>query len=212
MVDVNNHGTLTAYKTHACRCVECATVANTYQKRLRLDHSRGHRRVVSAAQAHEHVRWLRSHGMTWMAIADAMGYTSSTVVHRITRRDRIRVSTLGRLLAIQPRVTSDRSLVSSAGARRRLQALACAGWSLAELSRRTGIAVSVLSDVRRGRYPETRAYMDSLIRDVYTELAYMQGGSSRARLQAERAGWAPAAAWDAIDDPTAMPVGVRRAA
>jgi lambda repressor-like predicted transcriptional regulator len=209
---LNNHGTLTTYKTHACRCVNCATVANTYQKRLRLDHARGRKRVVSADRAHAHVSWLRSQGMTWAAIADAMGYSSSTVVHRITRRDRIRVSTLGRLLAVQPRITSDRSLVSSAGARRRLRALACAGWSLADVSRRTGIASTVLSDVRRGRYPETRAYMDALIRDVYAELAYMQGGSSRARLQAERAGWAPAAAWDDIDDPQSRPMGVRRAA
>jgi transcriptional regulator with XRE-family HTH domain len=209
---MSEHGTLTRYKTHACRCVECMTVAGVYQKRLRLDHARGRKRVVPADRAHAHVQWLRSQGMTWTAIADAMGYTSSTVVHRITRRPRIRVSTLNRLLAVQPRVTSDRSLVSSAGARRRLQALACAGWSLAEVSRRTGIATSVLSDIRRGRFTETRAYVAALIRDVYDDLAYEQGTSARARSQAQRAGWAPAAAWDHIDDPCATPQGVRHAA
>lgn len=203
------HGTLTAYR-RGCRCSECSAKAGAYQKRLRFEHQRGTHRLVSTDKCHAHLNWLRSEGMSWADIAKEMGYTASPTVHRIMRKDRVRRTTANRLLSIRPARSSDRALMDSAGSVRRLQALACMGWSNAELSRRTGIHQSVLSEIRLGNFTTTRGTVARQIAEQYEELAYVDGGSARARTAAKRGKWAPPAAWDDIDNPKAKPQGVAR--
>lgn len=204
------HGTVTAYRNHGCRCRACRVAANRYQKSLRYETSVRGPRLVDASPVHDRIHQLRAAGYTWADIAAAFGYSGTPVVHRLCRQSRVRRSTLERILNVHPDRNAGRGMVDATGTRRRLQALARAGWSLAEISRRTGLFSSVLSDIRRGRFTSVRGSTEVAVRVVFDEVAYTDGGSARARLQAIRAGWAPAAAWDDIDDPDARPEGVLR--
>lgn len=104
--------------------------------------------------------------------------------------------------------------MDSTGAARRLQALAAAGWRVADIARHSGLSaptVNYLMHRKRERvYPKTY----SAVVAVYDKLSMRQGYSTRARRRAERLGWAPPLAWDddTIDDPTAEPdLGAKRA-
>ena len=104
--------------------------------------------------------------------------------------------------------------VAVAGARRRLRALGCLGWSVAELANRirtrpdlTPVAVSTLDAIRSGRTDSgIRPQFDRSIRAIYDELSMMvapQGRSaSRARAHALQCKWLPPLAYDdeTLDD------------
>ncbi len=95
--------------------------------------------------------------------------------------------------------------VDATGTRRRLQALAAVGWSLAEQSRRLGWHESTAHRVasRQWVWVETA----EKVRGLYDELAMTPGTNRRARNDAARKGWPPPLAWsdEEIDDPDATP-------
>lgn len=101
--------------------------------------------------------------------------------------------------------------VSALGTRRRVQALACLGWSTAELSRRLGRHRSYLLKVLRNDRLEPATVLT--ICRLYDELSMTLCTSPTAAQTADdarRRGWVPPLAWDdaTIDDPAAEPVGV----
>lgn len=95
--------------------------------------------------------------------------------------------------------------VDATGGRRRIQALAAIGWSLAEQSALMGLERSAAHAIttRSWLWPGTA----ERIRALYDKLAMTPGPSVRARNEAARRGWFPPLAWDddAIDDPAARP-------
>lgn len=100
--------------------------------------------------------------------------------------------------------------VPTLGTARRIQALACLGWSTAELSRRLGMHRSyLLKTLDR----DTVEAMTALaVRRLYDELSMTWCttlAASRTAAEARARGWAPPLAWDerAIDDPDAQPHG-----
>ncbi len=106
---------------------------------------------VDVTVAREHLEQLRATGMGVRTIAVRTGipYTNlSDIVWGYTHRDGIRrrrghisADLEARILAVQPRFDdiADGASIDGRGTRRRLQALACMGWSGAALSRRLGI-------------------------------------------------------------------------
>ena len=102
---------------------------------------------------------------------------------------------------------------------RRLEALGALGWTLTEISQRTGLSASCLSLILRGRKrtinrPTYRVLVDAY--DNLWDVAPPNGpeqarGVSRMKLRAARLDWAPPMAWDDspgphyIDDPDARP-------
>lgn len=95
--------------------------------------------------------------------------------------------------------------VDATGTRRRIQALAAIGWSLAEQSRRLGMHVSAAHSMT------TRAWVTvataAKVAALYDELSMIPGSNNRARADAQRKGWVSPLAWDEedLDDPAAKP-------
>ena len=110
-------------------------------------------------------------------------------------------------------------LVDATGTRRRLQALAAAGWPLAEVGRRLGWRRSRVRSAMCHRTVtlETAARVSAVYDDLwdkrYAPATFEdRRGAAISRAYARRAGWAPPMAWDddEIDDPKGRPRGVRR--
>lgn len=99
-------------------------------------------------------------------------------------------------------------LVDPTGTRRRLRALHAIGWDWEALGERLGTSrTTVWSWGARSLVTITT---DTTVRRLYAELSDMPRatyGARRARLHAQKLGWAPPIAWDddTIDDPDAQP-------
>lgn len=101
---------------------------------------------------------------------------------------------------------ADVDTVPVLGVIRRRRALACMGYSLADLAPRLGIAESTAGS-HMWRQRVLKATHDRW-RQVYDELSSTPGGNLRAKASAVNLGWAPPWAWDdtTIDDPAAQPL------
>ena len=106
--------------------------------------------------------------------------------------------------------------VDAVGTRRRLQALAVQGWSVQEVSRRSGADHNVLSLVRSGEKTVVAVKTRRAVAAVYDQLAATEPplgtrpqktAAGRSRSAAQRMGWLSHWAWDddTIDDPAAQP-------
>lgn len=101
---------------------------------------------------------------------------------------------------------TDTGLVSSLGARRRVQALACIGWSAPMLAREGGwksyhgvTDVFLIEAINR----QTAQRISELFDRLCMTPAPDGIGSAKARAKAKRLGWAPPLAWDDIDNDAA---------
>ena len=96
---------------------------------------------------------------------------------------------------------------------RRVRALARIGWANRRIAAVAGVSEAVIWDVQSGLQPTVAARSAAAIRAAYTEMenspALSSRGATRVRNRAATAGWAPPASWEDIDDPDALPVGVR---
>lgn len=96
------------------------------------------------------------------------------------------------------------------GVQRRVQALACLGWSYAEISRRLGMDRTYLSKalLRSTVEPATAAAVAALY-DELSMTTCTSATASRTAAAARSHGYAPPLAWDegTLDDPTARPYG-----
>ena len=104
----------------------------------------------------------------------------------------------------------NRAAVPAVGTVRRIQALACLGWSASDLSRRLGRDRTYLAKtVTRDTVERPTA---AAVAKLYDELSMTwctTATAPRTAADARSRGWAPPLAWDerAIDDPDAAPAG-----
>ncbi|WP_295792045.1 hypothetical protein [uncultured Microbacterium sp.] len=216
------HGTAsTCYLRHRCRCSDCRAGQAQRQAKRRKQIAYGTYTAgrVDAAPVRAHLEQLRAAGMGIRRIAETHGIPTATLsnivwgskdrygVHRRTAR--IGTSLAARIMAIRPRleVIADGAIVDGRGTRRRLQALACMGWSGAELSRRLGIA-----EYRMNRISHADRVLAGTARTVaalYAQLwdqrptasnAYGRDMIARTVQRARTAGWVPPLGWDDIDE------------
>lgn len=155
--------------------------------------------MVDPGPARKHLDRLRGVGMTDQMIARAAGVTQPTVRSlRIGRYETVARTTAVAVLGVSPRPTRQQSLVLAFGAARRIQALMLMGWSQGELADRAGMHRRQLPKLLHATRIdwETHCVIDGLFRALWDR----DGGNVRARLWAQRQGWAPALAWDDIDD------------
>ncbi len=157
----HEHGSQAGYTQDGCRCNWC-TNANTVAKRhhrTALAYGTGGG-LVDAAPARKHLEALRAAGFSLQRIVQASGVAQGAVnalVYGAPARNRppsgqVRADTAQRLLACDPTTTAlpDGSRVTAAGTRRRLQALACAGWSTPALADRTTLTRRTLTRLLTG--------------------------------------------------------------
>lgn len=100
-------------------------------------------------------------------------------------------------------------IVDATGVRRRLQALAAAGWSLNDLAAALYVNRNV---VHRWQTFDMRIHERNARRvaDLYDRIGLDEGRSAQSRSTAARHGWPPPIEWDDanIDDPKARPLDV----
>ena len=224
---VHVHGTSTTYVVHRCRCDLCRA-ANTKRaaERRRIQAYGRYNRYIDGDLVRAHLRDLMAAGMGWKTIAAAAGLSASTVYpilygrnhddpthpqHRPPRK-RITREVAEKLLAVTP-VLADGALVDATGTRRRIQALAAIGWTLAELATRLGILRSNLrlhKPTLRYVTERTRRQVQELYDELWNQPPQGPSGD-RMRAWARALGWVPPMAWDddRIDDPRAQAAGGR---
>lgn len=216
----HTHGTRTAYVLDRCRCRPCARANADYERTTRRQKAYGRwDGLVDANPARAHIKELTNAGMGLKQITKASGISGGMLTKLIygtprpdgTRRPpaaRIKPSTAERILAVRLTLASG-AVVPSTGARRRLQALACNGWSIGALATRGGVDRQRLDQAMSGHRIQHDTHQ--VVADLYEQLWDVQappsGPATRTRNRARRMGWAPAMAWDddTIDNPDAVP-------
>ena len=200
------HGTSTGYFAKRCRCQECTTAARRINKRYKLAKYQGVELTVDATEAKNHLRALAAAGMSPWAITKAGGWKSRHSIELIMGRERITRKTHQRVMAITCDNRRDR-YVDATGTRRRLQALACVGYSYRDIITLLGTEVDI-PNLRSGHVKTVRARTADSIATIYDRVCMTPGTSQRSRSHAAKNGWVPPLAWDegTIDNPAATPV------
>lgn len=98
--------------------------------------------------------------------------------------------------------------ISAVGVVRRVEALAVLGWSGRDVAARAGVNRTHLQQTRAGKFQTVLASTHQKIDAVYRELMWTvcdTHGAKWTRAIAAKAGYAPPAAWDDIDNPRERP-------
>lgn len=176
----------------------------------------GHRATCPPDRAARKINMLLRAGMTEAQIRTAAGCGLGTYYRAAHRRGPIMRTTEQRILAVtilEVRPPSATTAIPPHGTRRRLQALVVAGWPPAVLAAALGMPLQhvhlLLHRERDGVAIRTAARVEGLFGRLWDEQPERHGvkaaAAGRARLLAVRWRWAPALAWDDLDDPAAAP-------
>lgn len=208
---------LAGYKIDRCRCHTCTTASNEH--RARRDKLIAYGRwqpYVNAEPVRAHIRnVLRPAGFGARRIATLAGLSPSTVNKLIWGYGdrppvrRIRPEAAAAILALQPEpaALADGAQVDATGTRRRTQAMAVLGWSIAEQARRLGRTGANHAKVLTSRYVTAALArsVEALCRDLSGQIPPDTWVSRRTRRWARSQGWVAVVAWNDIDDPAEVP-------
>lgn len=204
-----DHGTFTAYKLHRCRCDRCRAANRRYvSRRARLIAYGQWEFMVDAEPVRQHVHVLGKRGLGWKRVAALAGVSNgamSKLLYGDSSRGfpptkRVRPATAAAILAVQADLDTlaDGARTDAAGTRRRIQALACLGWSISEQARRLGWTVANYANLQNRN--QVSAKTARAVRALYDELSMTPAGerpgAERARRDAVRKGYQPPLAWD----------------
>lgn len=215
------HGTLSRHKYHGCKCQTCYDGFRAYQRTRHRRRGYGTwQPFVDAEPVREHIQHLRGAGLSIARIAEAAGLPVPTIARYLYGCDgrpptrRARPETAAAVLA----VTADAATpgrVPLAGTRRRIQALAAAGWPTLAVAERAGMNRRTIRDIASGRYRDgVYASTAATIARVYRELVPLDPTrhgvrdwvAVKTRRWAAGNGWHGPLAWgEDIDDPAAEP-------
>lgn len=125
-----------------------------------------------------------------------------------SERHTIRLAELPRRKPAKPPVKSF-DLVPAIGTRRRLRALAWAGYGIELVAARSGVPIASVSSARKSEAPRIARVNADRIADAYVELLLElpEPASPRPRMLAAERGWDGPDAWSGVDmdDPDARP-------
>jgi transcriptional regulator with XRE-family HTH domain len=148
-------------------------------------------------------------GASVQTIATAAGL-HPTVLHRIRSNgcDLIERETQRKILNAKPEVGPH---IDVTGTRRRLQAIAALGYSLADVHDATGVSANLITNIRIGKNMSTTPATATAIAGFYEIIKDTPAAppmtARRAAAFAEKFGWSPPAAWESrdINDPAVGP-------
>lgn len=221
------HGTHARYSMDGCRCFPCRKAHYEYNQHRERQIAYGRwEKFVPAEPVRAHVRSLTDAGIGQRRIALLADVSLSTITRllygekgKTAPSRRVRVEAARRIMSVQVSldVIGYTTPVDATGTRRRLQALIACGWSRAKLAALVGIDPTNISRVLTTE--KVWAGKARAVRDLYERLWDVAPpeddwrdkiAANRSRSYAAEHGWAPPMAWDdeAIDDPSATPVGV----
>jgi hypothetical protein len=176
---------------------------------------------VDAAPTRQHVLAIQATGMGLHGIVKHTGVSIGSLEHLLYGKDghpavKIRTESAEVLLNYWPTLDDyeDRNVIDGTGTRRRMQALAVAGWPSKAVHRHVNVGGSQTIERLRFRTKVT-ARLARAIRDFYDDVAAKTAEdygvkpsfATRTRTYAARSQWAGPEAWDSdtIDDPEANP-------
>lgn len=204
------------YRLDNCRCYKRGYQRSLYDERRDQAITAGTwQPFVDAEPARAHVRALMAAGIGRRRIAALAGCTDNRITELVKGKPgrapqkRIRPALADKLLGICADAHAPGACVDATGTHRRIQALACCGWTLTRQATRVGILVRNYVGIL-DRAQVLRATADK-IRALYDELSMVPPpggyGSTRIRNHATAHCWYPPLAWDdeTIDDPAAAP-------
>jgi len=210
-------GTRAAYSVGGCRCAKCRQAMADYSRLRYREMAYGRWQANEPAAASEaQIKAWHAAGFTLRDLIQATGLPEKVISDLLYGlRKSVRGVTAQAIREAQPtRIATSR--IPAVGSMRRLQALTWVGWPLIEVSARSGVSKSILSQARGGHRRMLAYGTHQSIVAVFDELwdqAPPDNQASRdAAARARREGWAPPAAWDddTIDDPRAKPFGLVR--
>lgn len=216
----HKHGaTSTCYTLHRCRCVTSCRPAQAARHRTarRLQaYGRWDRAHQSSWHALTHVLVLSRFGYNQEQIARAAGISARTVYRIASGKAPTIFGRVHRaILSVEPTISDldSSTRIPSTGSRRRVEALACLGWSIAAIADQMGITRAALSE--RVNTRETTVESHLQLAAVYERLWNTHpsaatlteaGMITRTRRRAAREGWVPPMGWDDIDTDPAAPL------
>lgn len=218
----HEHGTYAAYVLDLCRCTPCARANAVYERRRVRQTAYGRwQPYVPADPARQHVRALMAAGIGLKRVAALSGISNGVlwkllygVGDRAPSRT-IRPATEAKLLAVTTDQHAAGAKIPALGTRRRLQALACLGWSINRLAEHADLDRQPLDHALHGRGQDlvlrrTADAVTALHDELWNTPAPAEDqrsriSVSRTKTRAQRAGWQPPLAWDDIDDPCEQP-------
>lgn len=221
-----DHGTLSRYKYHRCRCTECREASAAYQRtRYRKKGYGTWQPLVDAEPVRQHILALNATGLSYKVIAEQIGRPTATVTGFIydlsPSRSRKKHATPEIAAAILA-VTATQVMpgqVDSTGTGRRVQALAAIGWPMRTLGRHVGIHPACVGRLagqafvyRSTARTVSEAY-ERLQHQVPEEHGVSLATAVKTRKWAARMGWPDPVWWDdmgRIDDPTFDPATAER--
>jgi transcriptional regulator with XRE-family HTH domain len=158
-----------------------------------------------------HVRQLMSRsGAGPHQVARAAGVSERTIRYLLSAPPgrRIYRPTARRLMMVRQLDISSTGSIPAHGVLRRVEALACLGWSRAEIARRVGLSSATLRTSNLAACaPSTVIKVALGYESLRGKLPIGEPVVERTRLRAQLSGFAPPWAWlgRQIDDPKAMP-------
>lgn len=208
------------YQRHKCRCVGCKREQSRYAKHRRVKSAQGLNDLVDAQPARLHVLRLMEMGMTHGTIAINAGMVNSGLQALLgikingNRTKRLHRRTAARILAVSYTPAIGTTYTDPTGSRRRLQDLALRGFSSVELSMVCGVQSHTLTEVRAGKRVIVRLRTAEAVTALHKRLEGLTpthtslSGQTSVIAAAKKAGYAPLAAFDDVDDADERPKGV----
>lgn len=208
------------YQRHKCRCEGCKREQSRYAKHRRVRNAQGLNDLVDAQPARLHVLRLMEMGMTHGTIAINAGMVNSGLQSLLgikingNRTKRLHRRTAARILAVTYTPAIGTTFTDPTGTQRRLQDLALRGFSSIELSKLCGVQYHTLTEVRAGKRSLVRLTTAEAVAALHRRLEGLapthtsESGQISVIGAAKRAGYAPLAAFDDVDDANERPKGV----
>lgn len=217
-----DHGTISRYKYHRCRCLTCCNGWREYAANVRRQQAYGRwEPLVDPAPVRAHVEALQAAGLGMHRIAVLAGVAHSTISRLLygkggrAPQQKMQRTKAERILAVQADSTvfAAGAFVDAAGTRRRIQALVALGWTHKALAPYLGVNSAYVGDLAtNGNVTSRHARTVAAVYDRLWDADPLQHGVTpaavkRSRNLANKNGWPPPLAWDddSIDDPAAKP-------
>lgn len=215
--DHKHAATLTCFARHGCTCQPCTDGERAYRRRLNRLGPDGQRvgGRIPIGPAHHHLHKALAMGIRQADIARASGIDPETL-RRIYRQ---RTGTMWKRTADAILAVDLDQLtpfwVEGWRGRRRIEALEAQGYSLNRIINLTGVAPVTIYQIKSGESAIERPTFDRLdtifrqhgLTRPVGDTPKENGWITKTRRRALAAGYAPAAAWDDIDNPHEQPKG-----
>lgn len=170
--------------------------------------------LVPAGEVAKHIEALRAVGIGWQRISGMADVRERHLQSIVARQKWVYPGTAVRILAVPitaHAVQMDGSDVSNVGSVRRLRALQTMGYTHDMLAEHSGLCSHTINRIIMEKKFQVKAATARTVEELFSRLQLVPPPETvaikRARLRAQRRGWAPPFAWDedTIDDPNAEP-------